>query len=174
MRKLALHFLVTIFAIQTVPLSGQAPEKPAPGFTLEISVEHDGALPPDTRMVLVRLTNISKEERRETMCPEINARYNLLVLYNGVPIKEIEAVQKLRKQGAFEMCRGDLQLWRTKPGAHSDYILYATNFYDMSKPGSYEMTVSRETFPNNPEKSVTVTSNTLTIVVPKPRAVAPK
>jgi hypothetical protein len=40
----------------------------------------------------------------------------------------------------------------------------------MTKPGTYTISVSKETFPWNPEKSVTVKSNTITIVVPKPEA----
>ena len=44
----------------------------------------------------------------------------------------------------------------------------------MTVPGTYEITVTRETFPWNPEKSVTVKSNTITIVVPEPEANAPQ
>jgi hypothetical protein len=42
----------------------------------------------------------------------------------------------------------------------------------MTVPGTYEITVTRETDRWNPEKSVTVKSNTLTIVVPEPGVVA--
>jgi hypothetical protein len=44
----------------------------------------------------------------------------------------------------------------------------------MSVPGTYEITVTRETDRWNPEKSVTVKSNTLTIVAPEPSAAAPQ
>jgi hypothetical protein len=55
MRKLALHFLVAIFAIQTFTLHAQTAERPAPGFTLEISEGHDGALSKDTHIVIVKV-----------------------------------------------------------------------------------------------------------------------
>jgi hypothetical protein len=35
-------------------------------------------------------------------------------------------------------------------------------------PGTYEIAVTRETDRDHPEKSVTVKSNTLTVVVPQP------
>jgi hypothetical protein len=38
--------------------------------------------------------------------------------------------------------------------------------YDVSRPGTYEVTVSRETDPDHPDKSVMVKSNTLTVIVP--------
>jgi len=44
----------------------------------------------------------------------------------------------------------------------------------MTVPGTYEITVTRETDPWNLAKSVTVKSNTLTIVVPEPGADTPK
>jgi hypothetical protein len=44
----------------------------------------------------------------------------------------------------------------------------------MSQPGTYEITVSRETDTGHPDKSVSVKSNTLTIVVPEPEAAEPK
>jgi hypothetical protein len=174
MKKLALHFLVTIFAIQSVVLCAQEPEKPALGFTLTIFEYHSGVFLSDVHALRVRLTSTSNEERREGMCPENHGGYRLLVLYNGVSMEERPVVQELRKKGAYERCFGDLQLWRTKPGEYSDYFLYANNFYDMSKPGTYTITVTKDTFPDNPEKNVTVKSNTIEIVVPEPTATAPK
>jgi hypothetical protein len=47
------------------------------------------------------------------------------------------------------------------------YLPFAVD-YPLCKPGTYEITVSRESDPEHPEKSVTVQSNTLTIVVPEP------
>jgi hypothetical protein len=43
----------------------------------------------------------------------------------------------------------------------------------MSDPGTYEVTVSRETDPDHPDRSVTVKSNTITITVPEPETEAP-
>jgi len=43
----------------------------------------------------------------------------------------------------------------------------------MIEPGTYEITVSRDSDLEHPEKGVTVTSNTLTFVVPEPDAADP-
>jgi hypothetical protein len=174
MRKLASHFLVVLFAMHTVSLYAQSPEKPEPGFTLAISQVPYGGTSPGYYTVLVRLTNKSNEERRETDCAAIHGRYSLSVVYDGVRMEERDTVQKLRKQGAFETCKGDLKLLRTKPGESQSYELDVTDFYDMSKPGTYQITATKETFPGNPDKSVTVKSNTLSIVVPEPEEGEPK
>jgi GH15 family glucan-1,4-alpha-glucosidase len=58
------------------------------------------------------------------------------------------------------------------PGESVKFRLWASSQYDMTVPGTYEITVTRETDRWNPEKSVTVKSNTLTFVVPEPGASA--
>jgi len=50
--------------------------------------------------------------------------------------------------------------------------LWVSSEYDMTVPGTYEITVTRETDRWNPNKSVTIRSNTITIVVPPPPASA--
>ena len=58
------------------------------------------------------------------------------------------------------------------PGKVVKFTLWVSSEYDMTVPGTYEITVTRETDRWNPEKSVTVKSNTITIVVPEPGVVA--
>jgi hypothetical protein len=54
------------------------------------------------------------------------------------------------------------------------FTLWVSTEYDLTVPGTYEITVTRETDRWHPEKSVTVKSNTLTIVVAEPGASAPQ
>ncbi|UWZ84100.1 hypothetical protein [Occallatibacter riparius] len=69
-------------------------------------------------------------------------------------------------------CKLDLP-GKIPPGYTSyDYLLVGGR-YDMSKPGKYEITIARETDPDHPGQSVTVTSNTLAILVPDPTATTP-
>lgn len=99
--------------------------------------------------------------------------YNLEVLYNGVPVKETEAQKERRKKLEAGDCShggGSAVAELTKPGETRQDILY----YYTAKPGTYEITATKETFPGHLERSVTVRSNTLTIVVPSPGHVAPK
>jgi hypothetical protein len=54
------------------------------------------------------------------------------------------------------------------------FSLWVSSEYDLTAPGTYEITVTRETDRWHPERSVTVKSNTITIVVPEPEAGAAK
>jgi len=55
-----------------------------------------------------------------------------------------------------------------QPGATRDRYLAMGWDYPMTEPGTYELTVSRPSDAEHPEKSVTVKSNTITLVVPEP------
>jgi hypothetical protein len=176
MRKLALYVLVTIFLMQTFTMYSQAPGKPAPGFNLTISEVHPGGMIPNVHTLLVEYTNTSKVDYHPNGCWEFRGMYNMIVLSDGIPAKETDNMRKLRKfrDGANCFEGGGLIAGYLKPGKTSKEYLEVSYYYDMTKPGTYEITVTRETFPWNPEKSVTVKSNTLTIVVPEPGSTEPQ
>lgn len=177
------YFLILILATQTATLYAQTPERPKPRFTLTIS---NGGVDPLGRYLLsVTETNISNEVLRETQCMPLTfeAGIKVSVVYNGVPLGMDEtkpAVQYIRKKDKEGKghCHGKSYMQEAQPGGGPegafDGILDVSLLYDLSKPGTYEITVSKETFPHNPEKSVTVKSNTLSIVVPEPKAAEPK
>jgi len=183
MKKSALYFLILIFAMQTATLCAQTPEKPKPRFTLTIS---GGADPYYKGMYYVSVieTNISNEVIREGGCLPLafRAGISISVVYNGVPLKMDEttpSVIHLRKHQVHPVpCSGSISGHEAQPGggpegAFEDNLMIS-QYFDMSKPGTYEITVSKETFPGHPEKSITVRSNTLTIVVPEPEAETPQ
>jgi hypothetical protein len=123
----------------------------------------------------VRVTNISNEMIRGGGCLALRGMYNILIVYNGVPMEETDAVRKLKKYRKEDGgCTSGNPTWRLKPGEYHDDPLEVTEFYNMSKPGTYEITVTKDTFPDHPEKSAAIKSNTLTIVVPEPGAAAPQ
>jgi hypothetical protein len=185
MKKLVLNSFLVLLALQTGTLDAQAPEKPAPRFTLSLSGEATALDTPRRFTLKVVETNISNEVLREAQCSPLTfeAGIKVSVIYNNVPLEMDDtkpAVQYIREQDKEGMghCHGKSFLHEAQPGGGPygafDGILNLSLLYDISKPGTYEITVSKETFPHNPEKSVTVKSNTLTIVVPEPEAVAPK
>ena len=101
--------------------------------------------------------------------------FRVSVFYNGVSMDEKDAAARHRgeaEQAAF--ASHELGLNPIKPGESFQVFLDLADRYDLSRPGTYEVTVSRETDPDHPEKSVTVKSNTITIVVPEPGETAPK
>lgn len=170
MKKLGSQFLVLIFAMQAAVLCAQAPEKQAPRFTLAISdYRHDWRGPGRYR-VRVIITNTSKEAFHVDGCATQRGLYKLTVLYNGVPLEEQDAEARRRNEARMKhtMCMSSATSDKLPPAGTTEDYLSLGGRYDMSKPGTYEITVSRETFPDNPEKSVTVKSNTITIVVPDP------
>ena len=172
MKKLALYFLLAGFGMQSAA-HGQVPNpeavRPAPGFTLTLSEQHSGSIVPPQRWFVVKLTNISNEVMHRTSCDSFGELYNLEVVYNGVPVPKTAAELEWRRQHETGLCTGSAKKQDTSPGQARYDIVYA----NASKPGTYEFTVTKETFPAEPEKSVTVRSNTVTIVV-KPEDLAPK
>jgi len=174
MRKLAPYFVVLLFAISTAVLFAQTQEKPKPQFKLAIS-EYHHELGPRFNRVSVIVRNISSEVFFEPGCSDMRDLFRVSVLYNGVSMDEKDAAARHRgeaEQAAF--CTHELGLNPIKPGESFQVFLDLADRYDLSRPGTYEVTVSRETDPDHPEKSVTVKSNTLTVIVPEPREAAPQ
>jgi hypothetical protein len=191
MRKFGLTFLVLILAIQAITLYAQTNERPKPWFSLSIEAT-DPSNPPefytaDRQVVMVTYTNISDEDSSFSCYMEQACGLDMHVLLDGAPAKETEGMRELREERhptkpvrqvngvPAPQWSGSVQAPHTlKPGKSVTRPLAIADYFHMSKPGTYTITVSQETDPNHPEKSVTVWSNTLTIVVEKPKASAAK
>lgn len=175
MRKLASYFVVLIFAIQTAAICAQNPLNRVPKFSLTIFLFQNGGaeseMPgqPIFRMIRVEETNTSNESIFEAGCLELQGLFHISVLYNGVPLEERDTATRMKREAKAKQtpCRA-LATNEIRPGqSWTRYLGFAWD-YPMCKPGTYEITVSRESNLEHPEKSVTVKSNTLTIVVPEP------
>jgi len=166
MKKQMKHFFVVLIAVQVAALCAQTPEKPAPGFTLTLSEgRRDGTMVPYQQVLIVRLTNISNEVMHRTVCDSFGGMYNLEVVYNGVPVKKTATEQEYRKRLEAGDCLGGSAIAEhTLPGEDRLDTLY----YNTVQPGKYEFTATKETAPGEPEKSTTVRSNTISIIVPEP------
>jgi hypothetical protein len=118
--------------------------------------------------------NTSNEIFLEPGCSDVRGLYIISVAYRGAPLAEKDAAAWRRWEAAeAAFCTHELGINKIKPGGSFQRPLELSERYDMSRPGNYEITVTRETDPEHPEKSVTVRSNTITIVV-KPEDLAPK
>jgi hypothetical protein len=165
MRKLVPLFVVMIFAMHAVIAHAQTVDKPAPEFTLTLSLgRHGGEFSRNTQVLLVTMTNISKEVINNSWCLSFRNMYDLSVVYNGAPVEDTDAQKKYKNFRQAGRCSGSTVSRLIKPGKTQDDNFY----YDTTKSGTYEFTVTRETYPWEPEKSVTVKSNTITVVVPEP------
>ena len=178
MKKLALCFLAVSLGLQAAALCAQTPDpegaRPAPRFKLKLSEEHNGAYLPTYHVLSLIVTNISNEVFLEPGCSEFRGLYLISVEFNGAPLAEKDPVAR-RRNDAVEVqnCYHELGINEIKPGVSFQRLLELSQTYDMSRPGNYEVTVTRETDPEHPEKSVTVRSNTITVVV-KPEDLQPK
>ncbi|MGO8786006.1 MAG: hypothetical protein ACLQVL_01305 [Terriglobia bacterium] len=175
MRKLTFFITVLIFSTQAAFILAQVQEKAAPKITLTLSEWREGGLPANYHRLDLMVKNISNDVFYEPGCSNMRDLYHVSISFNGVLLAEKDAATRRRgeaEQAAF--CTHEPGINPIKPGESFEILLELSGYYDMSKPGTYEVGVSRETDPDHPDKSVTVKSNTITIVVPEPEAYAPK
>jgi hypothetical protein len=145
---------------------------------------------PGTHILLVKYTNTADTIQRDD-CVVTPWEYKVAVLRDGVPAeKRNVSTKKTDESDEANEADGSQHpihikaLYRgnscssdgkgLKPGESVKFSLWVSSEYDMTVPGRYDITVTRETDRWHPEKSVTVRSNTLTIVVPEPGSTAPQ
>jgi hypothetical protein len=174
MRKFSIYSIVTAIAMQAAVILAQSPQNPEPPITLTISEWHHELGPTFDRVSLI-VTNTSKEVFFEPGCSDMRDVYHVSVSYNGVLLEEKDAAARHRGEAEQAAnCTRELGVNPIKPGESFRRWFDLADRYDLSKPGTYEVTVSRETDPDHSEMSVTVKSNTLTVIVPEPEADAPQ
>ena len=66
MKRFASYFAVMILAAQAVAAYAQTSGKPEPGFRLTLSEGHRGSIVASYQVLVVKLTNISKEVMHRT------------------------------------------------------------------------------------------------------------
>jgi hypothetical protein len=185
--KFGMNLIVLVILSSVATLFAQTPKKLAPTFALAIEMKPlEAENTPGTLILLVKYTNVSNVIQNDA-CMITPSAYRILVLRDGI------AAEKRNPKKATEMNNEDnsngyrIKVTRTEqdacrggvnkglnPGQSVKFPLWVSSEYDMTVPGTYDITVTRETDPWVPEKSVTVKSNTLTVVVPEPGANAPK
>jgi hypothetical protein len=171
-----------------VTLLAQTPEKRAPIFSLAIEEEQLSAQAgyrPTDHELIVKYTNISQTVQRDG-CMVTPVAYHVAVLRDGIAVDKKKSRSESEGNNEENSARKRIKVTLTEadschgvdkglsPGESVRFPLWVSSEYDMSVPGTYEITVTRETDRWNPEKSVTVKSNTLTIIVPNPGAAAPQ
>ncbi len=161
-------------------LRSETPEKTAARFTLALSGGEENVYERDSFALLLTETNISNEPLRTSACLPfmLEPRIKIEVIYNGSPLDldSAKPAAKMRKSIASGEARCPkyiLHEAQSGGGPHGSFadILVISTLYDMSKPGRYEVTVCRESDPEHPQKSVTVRSNTIVLVVPEPDSI---
>jgi len=159
---------------------------PEPWFTLSISeklLPHD--YPPGTHALDLRYTNVSNFMQQENCVVTVGV-YQVEVLRDGVPVQKKELTKKTSAQSP-DSGKTPIRVPPTgvvpcgrinegiKPGQSVKLSLWVSAEFDMTKPGKYDIRVIRNVNPpDSPDKSVTIKSNTLTIIVPVSNQGAPQ
>jgi hypothetical protein len=186
--KLGTGVLALLYLASSAVLIAQTSEKLAPTFALAIEegqLSAQAGYQPTDHELLVKYTNISDVVQKDD-CVVTPAAYKMVVLRDGLPAekrktrsKNTDESQDSGKTNGYriktdyteaDMCNGITR--GIDPGKVVKFTLWVSSEYDMTVPGTYEITVTRETDRWNPNKSVTIRSNTITIVVPPPPASA--
>lgn len=176
MRAIAINLLVLLMTGQAVSLRAQNEEKPQPRFSLTISLSYPfaGGGPGSLiyRQLLVDETNLSNELLPERPCLESRGAFHITVTRDGSPQRERdEALRYRREANAKQSPCPEMSSPGIPPGGVLTFDLRDFGWdYPLDVPGTYAITVSRESDPEHPEKSVTVTSNTLTFTVSEEEA----
>jgi hypothetical protein len=185
--RLGINLLALLLLVSGAALFAQTPEKLAPTFALAIEQKPPEAEnAPGTLILLVKYTNVSNVIQYDD-CMITPSAYRILVLRDGIaaekgkPKRATEINNEENSTGyrikvthtEQDTCRGGVDKG-LNPGQGVKFPLWVSSEYDITVPGTYDIAVTRETYPLNPEKSVTVKSNTLTIVVPEPSSVTPQ
>lgn len=140
-----------------------------PKFAL--SIEEDKAaerITPGLHRVIVKYTNIWIGAELDYFYKEALGMYKMIVLRDGVPVAETDAMRALRRyRKADDNDINPANQRVAAPGGSWTDALDVSDFYDMSTPGTYQVTVTRESDPWNLAYSVPVRSNTISIVVPQ-------
>jgi hypothetical protein len=163
-----IYLVGLLVAAQTAIPPALKPQEMVPTFSLTISLFQPGTAEPGQpifRKIQVDETNVSKEPFTEHGCMEFQGVFHISVSYNGLALHEKDAAARKRREADAkkEPCR--VMDTKINPGqSWTRYPPFSVD-YPLCKPGTYEVTVSRESDPEHPEGSVTVKSNTLTIVV---------
>lgn len=172
-----LSFILTCFSLLSIHATSiaQAAAKPSPKFTVSISLFPIGTTTDGQvlRSLIVIETNISNESIPEEGCWVERGVYHVSVLLDGHAVQERDATARKAREAKARatFCKEvPLNASMIRPGEDRSRIIPLSWDYPMSEPGTYEITVSRDSDPEHPDKNLPVTSNKLTIIVsPKPK-----
>lgn len=179
MKKIGLYVLSLLIGMQAAVLFSHARQKTEPTFALSIEEKPLSAEnTPGTHLVLVKYTNIPATVQWDS-CVVSPWVYSLAVLRDGTPMErrtKAATETESQEEGNDQPGRHKIRVFDSgpvcsklargiDPGQTVKFTLWATAEFDMSVPGTYDITVSRETDRGHPERSLIVKSNTISITV---------
>jgi hypothetical protein len=178
MKRFWIYLPVLILLPFAAGLFVRAQQQIEPTFALHIEQTHEYEGPaPGILEIRVQYINISGEAQKDG-CAVTPWVYKTIVLRDGVQLERIKPKvppenppDKNDHRTRIEVrateqdtCRGSDEA--IQPGKSVMFPLGVGFEYNLSQPGTYEVTVTRDMFPCEIDHGPTIKSNTLTIVVP--------
>ena len=143
--------------------------KHTPGFTLTISTKEETVRTQKDMdvVVIVEEKNISNHAISIGRLSHPGYWYGMTVLLDGRPAPITELYRKLitpKQYGPDELPIVDSFSATLKAGESERFEIHLPEFFDLSTPGTYEITFTRGTDTGQPD-NVDVKSNTITVTV---------
>ncbi|SRR6266568_267677 len=177
MKKTILRFAVVALVLSGGYVSAQQTGEETPRFTLKLSHGKENAYFKGVFSVLLTETNVSNRELHESTCipAMFDPKIKISIIFNGHPLemdasKPAAQVRRTIAEGTGHCLKSMLHVAQPgggPKGAFEDKVNLSA-LYDMSRPGSYKIVVSKESNTNDPKKSVTIKSNEININVRAP------
>jgi hypothetical protein len=148
--------------------TGTQREARAP-FTLTIAAKDTTTESGQVRTLIVSEKDISAHALdMSTMNPSL--WYRVAILRNDQPVAKTKEMLQ-REAPPVDPSRFAPPMFLTlKPGEETEMEFQIGNFYDMTEPGQYEITLTRISDPSHRGKNIEVKSNTITMTVLPPPA----
>ena len=142
-------------------------QKPAPEFTLAIDVERPSVKAGQSIVINLYRKNKTEHTINDNRTTNPMEYLNFRITRDGAPVDETAMLRKIRgtdlRPDEEHTAVSSAYFGKLKPGESAHETITVSDYFDMSKPGIYSVSVSQETYPGIPERSVTVNSNTITI-----------
>jgi hypothetical protein len=138
------------------------------GFTLNISTRESSWKIGDVRnplTVIVKEKNITDHLIDNTRSMEPCFWYRMEILRDGIQVPKTENMlrREAPQKGPYQ---GSGPFFSTlKPGEEDQFVVPLAQCYDITVPGSYQITFTWESAPGYPAKNVQTQSNAITIGV---------
>jgi hypothetical protein len=169
MKREVLAFFVAVVAVAGNSSAAPTTGRHEPDFALTISTKEETVRAQKDMdvVVIVEEKNISNHTVNIGRLSHPGYWYGMTVLLDGRPAPITELYRKLitpKQYGPDELPIVDSFPGTLKPGESERFEIHLPEFFDLSTPGTYEITFTRGTDTGQPD-NVDVKSNTITVTV---------
>jgi hypothetical protein len=167
MKKICMFLLIgtSIGLAQRTQGSANDQGSTGSGFTLHISTRESSWTVGRIGTVIVKEKNMTDHPIDTSRPSDSCLRYRMEILRDGVQVQKTESMllSETPPKGPHNEIGPFFSI--LKPGEVVQFEVPVSECYDMTVPGSYQITFTWESDPSQPDKNVQARSNTITIAV---------